>query len=657
MGRTWEEFQELVNALSIFWKTNDRRKIIVYVHNLAYEFQFMRKWFQWRDVFAVNPRVPISAEVCGTGIVFRCSLALSGMKLDTMAENLRYFPDVQKQTGTLDYRGLRHSQTVLDETTIIYCIFDVIVVLCYIAQCADDEGGDIGKIPRTKTGYVRRRCRDFVLYHNQEKNEKKRKNAMFNYRRLMQDLTLQTEEYQLMRRAFAGGFTHANCFDVDFVQYKVRSMDFSSSYPAVCVLDYFPMSRGRREYNVSKEEFERLCGMYCVVADVRFINLKPRIDYEFYLSKSKCRDFVMKIDPETGKSRICGLFDNGRVVSALGLTTTITEVDYEIISKVYEWDDIEIGECWTYLRGRLPSDFVRVVADLYEGKTALKGVKGKEKEYALMKADLNSLYGMMVTDILRDILAYGEDEWEEPQAPDLAEVIEKYNKSFSRCTFYPWGVYVTSWARYRLWSGILAVKYDYKYADTDSLKLTHYQRHAAYFDNYNKNVLAGLKAAAEYHKIPLSKFIPKTIKGVEKPLGVWDFDGDYEDFKSLGAKRYMYHADGELHCTIAGVNPAKGAEYFNFRYKGDLNRFTDSIIFPREYKNAEGVTVSGTGKLTHSYDDCKDGELTGEMVDFQGRRAAYYERSFIHLEPADYSLSIGDDFAKFLTGGEMFAGV
>jgi hypothetical protein len=243
------------------------------------------------------------------------------------------------------------------------------------------------------------------------------------------------------------------------------------------------------------------------------------------------------------------------------------------------------------------------------------------------------------------------------QAPDLAEVIEKYNKSFSRCTFYPWGIYITCHARFRLWSGILSVKDDYKYADTDSIKLTNYERHKAYFEAYNRNVLEGLKAAADYHKIPLSKFIPKTIKGVEKPLGVWDFDGDYTDFKTLGAKRYMYHADGELHCTIAGVNPQKGAEYFNFKYKGDLNRFTDSIVFPHEYKNEAGEIVSGTGKLTHSYDDCKDCELCGEMVDFQGRRAEYYERSFIHLEPADYSLSIGVDFAEFLTGGEMFVGV
>ena len=33
---------------------------------------------------------------------------------------------------------------------------------------------------------------------------------------------------------------------------------------------------------------------------------------------------------------------------------------------------------------------------------------------------------------------------------------------------------------------------------------------------------------------------PKTIKGETKTLGVWDFDGFYTDFKTLGAKRYIF---------------------------------------------------------------------------------------------------------------------
>lgn len=662
MGRTWQEFQELINALTEFLHLDENHKLFVGVHNLAYEFQFMRKWFFWRDVFAVKPKTPISAEIVGAGVVFRCTMLLSGMKLQTLAENLRDFPDIQKQVGALDYSVAHNSLTVLTEQEITYCIFDVVIIMCYLAQCFDDEGGSMDKIPRTKTGYVRRRGRDYCIYHTHIADKKKRDAAMFRYRNIMNALTLTPAEYRIARRAFAGGFTHAQCHDVGNLCKHVRSMDFSSSYPAVCVLSYFPMTRGRQEFDVTQERYEHMCDIYCVIADVTFYNLKPLIDYEFYLSKSKCRNFVYdEIRNERGKLvqvPRC-LVDNGRIVSAERLTVSITEIDFEIIKKCYKFDKIEIGECWTYGRGRLPTDFIELVADLYEKKTTLKGVAGMEKIYALAKADLNSLYGMMVTDILRDILEYGEMEWNEAVEPDINEVIEKYNKSFSRFTFYPWGVYVTASARARLWSGILACGHDYKYSDTDSIKHTRYWAHAEYFDAYNKQVINDLAKAAAFHKIPIEKFMPKTKKGDCRPLGVWDFDGDYNDFMSLGAKRYMYHMDTEvvkdgrkvivpnmLHCTIAGVNPEEGAKYFDFKYGGNIGKyFNEDLVFPESYVK-DGKTCSGTGKLTHTY---INDEISGTFTDYQGRTAEYYEKSFIHLEGCSYTLSITQEFTNFLT--------
>lgn len=662
MGRTWQEFQRLINALSEFLQLDENRKLYVGVHNLAYEFQFMRKWFTWRDVFAVKPKTPINAEIVGAGIVFRCTMLLSGMKLQTLAENLRDFPDVHKQCGALSYDTMHNAASVLTAQEILYCVFDVVIVMCYLAQCYDDEGGHIDKIPRTKTGYVRRRGRDHCIYHTHIEDKKRRDAAMFRYRAIMNRLTLTPDEYRIMRRAFAGGYTHAQCHDVGSLCVNVRSMDFSSSYPAVCVLDYFPMSAGRQEFDVTQERYEYLCSIYCTVADVTFYNLKPRIDYEFYISKSKCSNFIYdEIRNERGKvSRVprC-LVDNGRIVSAERLTISITECDYDIICKCYEFDHVEIGDCWTYQRGRLPTDFIELVADLYDKKTTLKGVAGMEKVYTLAKSDLNSLYGMMVTDIMRDILEYGDTEWNEAVEPDINEVIEKYNKSFSRFTFYPWGVYVTAHARRRLWSGIFACGRDYKYSDTDSIKHTRYWAHADYFDTYNAQVVRDLATAAAYHKIPIEKFIPKTKKGISKPLGVWDFDGDYSDFMSLGAKRYMYHMDTEcvvdgkkvivpnmLHCTIAGVNPAEGAKFFDFKYGGDIEKyFNEDLVFPESYE-MNGKVCSGTGKLTHWY---SDDEISGTLIDYQGRECEYHEKSYIHLSGCAYSMSISQDFAEFLT--------
>ena len=63
-----------------------------------------------------------------------------------------------------------------------------------------------------------------------------------------------------------------------------------------------------------------------------------------------------------------------------------------------------------------------------------------------------------------------------------------------------------------------------------------------------------------YHLDP-NLFHPLTIKGVEKQLGVWDYEGVYTKFKTLGAKRYLVLQDGELALTCAGLPKKSGLEY------------------------------------------------------------------------------------------------
>ena len=644
MGHTWDEFRYLMHRISAWFQLNQNRKLFIYVHNFAYEFQFMRKWFSWSDVFALKSLTPLSAEMADCGLVFRCSYLLTGRKLDDLAGKLDYFPEVRKKVGSLNYDLIHTPDTILSEEEIEYCIFDIVVIMCYIAQCADEENG-IENIPRTKTGYVRRRCRDGVLYHSEIADKKKRDNAMFRYRKLMNMLTLTPAEYMLCREAFAGGFTHANCFHVCRLCENVTSFDFSSSYPASLVIDYYPMSRGRAEVVESEKRYRELCAKYCVIADVTFYDLEPKIDYEFYISKSKCRDFAYKeyIDPKTGKPKrkIDGIFDNGRVVRAKKFTVSITELDFDIIDKVYTFSKMEVGQCYTYTRGRLPSELVSIVADLYNAKNTLKGVKDMEKEYLLKKEDLNSIYGMMVTDIIRTIFDY-DDDWCDPKEPDVFDKIAEYNKAFSRFTFYPWGIYCTAHCRRRLWSGILAVGNDYIYADTDSIKIYNAAAHMEYINAYNAAVLSDLKKAAAYHDIPLSMLTPRTIEGEEKPLGYWDFDGFYAKFKTLGAKRYMLEMESEgetvLKITVSGVNPKSGAKYLKKVYGSHcFDRFTDGLHIP----------AGETGKMTHTY---IDKEINGEIVDYLGRRGEYCEKSFVHLSPADYTMSMFPEFVDFLKG-------
>ena len=60
LGRTWSQVQEVYEKLIEIFKPNDTNRILIYIQNLAYEFQFICKRFEWKRVFALKERKPIS---------------------------------------------------------------------------------------------------------------------------------------------------------------------------------------------------------------------------------------------------------------------------------------------------------------------------------------------------------------------------------------------------------------------------------------------------------------------------------------------------------------------------------------------------------------------------------------------------------------------
>lgn len=157
IGRTWEEFVKCVETISLEMRLSSEQRLVVYVHNMDFDFQFFRKWLSWDKVFSIEERKPVYA-VSTLGIEFRCSYKLSGYSLETVGKNLRRFP-VKKLTGDLDYSVARHSRTPLSKHELAYVINDAKVVMAYIAECILEEGS-ITRIPLTKTGYVRRFVRE-----------------------------------------------------------------------------------------------------------------------------------------------------------------------------------------------------------------------------------------------------------------------------------------------------------------------------------------------------------------------------------------------------------------------------------------------------------------------------------------------------------------
>lgn len=631
-GRTWADFKLVCEELQRKYQLSEDRILTCYIHNLSYEFQFMRKYFEWLNVFSVSDRKPIKA-LCSYGIEFKDSYILSGFSLSNLANNLMTH-DIEKLEGDLDYSLIRHTETEITEKELGYCVNDVAIILYYIEEQIELYG-DITKVPLTNTGRVRQFVKNKCYYTNT--NHRKSSGGKFQrYRRIMQDLTLEEEEYNTLKRAFMGGFTHANAeYSGDVIE-NVTSIDFASAYPSVMLAEKFPMSRPIKTKVKSKAEFDQLRKDYCLVFDVKFNNLYNTHIHENYISESKCRSLIAPV------------LNNGRIFSADELVTTITDIDFEIIEQTYTWETMSVQNVYKFHKGYLPKSIIESVIELYADKTELKDVEGKEVEYVLSKGMLNSTYGMTVTDIIRDEITYKTD-WDIELA-DVEDQIEKYNESYSRFLYYAWGVWITAYARRNLWGGIVNMGGDYIYSDTDSIKFKNYEKHKPYIDGYNQLIKDKIKIMCKTYKLDYADLEPKTKDGIVKPIGVFEIDGVYKRFKTLGAKRYLVEfEDDTLELTVAGLSKANGLEYMK---KGRNNTevfkaFNDELYIPS----------SDTGKMTHTY---LDKEVDFMIQDYNGVESRVQQLSSIHLEQCDFTLSITKQYIEFmkqLSKGYLYKGM
>ena len=85
-----------------------------------------------------------------------------------------------------------------------------------------------------------------------------------------------------------------------------------------------------------------------------------------YLAKAKCRN-ARNVEN-----------DNGRILSADYLETTLTDLDFKIVLKEYDFEWIEFDEFYHSRYGLLPKQLRETVMEYFRRKTELKGVAGQE---------------------------------------------------------------------------------------------------------------------------------------------------------------------------------------------------------------------------------------------------------------------------------------
>ena len=666
VGRTWQEFVDIINFVAKYMQTN-KNKLIIYVHNLAYEFQWMRGWFKWQEVFAVDKRRPIHASLFN-GIEFKCSYILSNYALAYIGENLlRKYP-VTKDVGAIDYTLTRHWLTSLTDTEIWYNVHDNQVVTSFIQEKIESES-DLTKLPLTNTGYVRQYCRDFC-FTQMQKDTKLVKKLKAQYHERMKSLSIVSEcEYEQLHQAFAGGFTHTAPNWSGKVVDNCGSADLASSYPAVMVMKKFPMGRGTFIGASTVEEVDWFTSHgNCALFTLTLHDVDPKFHWEHYISVHKC----IELSPDY-------VANNGRVACASMLTVVITEQDFDIIRKCYNFTSIEIHNLRIYPAGYLPRPFILSILHLFANKTSLKDVEGKETEYMVSKNMINSSYGMSVTNIVRDLYEYSNtDNWLTSDA-DVKSQITRYNNSYNRFLFYGWGVWVTAHARHNLWDAIFEFGEDYVYADTDSIKGVNFKDHENFFTIYNFNIETQLRKMCKYWKIDFELCRPLTKKGKHKVIGIWEREDDYRRFKAIGAKRYMFeYMDGSLWFTISGVNKHTGMPYLLSEFSNpnylDLYKLAYNPRFDQKEESEEAwnkiheLHESGELPYENIFENFNDGlyfpawstskqtltyvdkSLVDQCKDYQGKTAFIYELSYIHMEPQDYRLSQTEEYINYIRG-------
>ena len=629
IGRTWDEFLEDINKIIKYYNINLSNRLIIWVHNLSYEFQWIRKKFEWHNVFSLDTREVVYA-ITKEGIEFRCSYVLSGYGLEMLGEKLVKYK-VEKLVGYLDYNLIRSPITPMSKEELEYLRNDNLVVMAYIKERID-ECKSLIYLPLTKTGYVRAYCRKNTVAVKENKS----------YRKLIHSLTIDPTMYMLLQNAFAGGFTHANALWNNGICKDVYSNDLTSSYPTIMCSEKFPMSVGRKIKIYDEKGLNYVLEKYCCLLDVTYKNINEYFKYDHYISESKC----IKLENK--------LVDNGRVVKAKNLRIIITEVDFNIIKKTYKYTDLEINSCYIFKKGYLPKEFIGCILHFYEQKTVLKDVKGKEAEYSNIKEMLNSCYGMCVTDPCRDVITYSNNNFFK-EIPNIEDTLNTYNLSHNRFLYYAWGVWVTAYGRNNLWKAIYAIGKDYIYSDTDSVKYFNKEKYNNFFIEYNKDITNKIYDCLNSYGFDTNLAHPKNIKGLEKPLGIWDYEGKYDYFKTLGAKRYMYVKDNDLGITIAGVSKKNGKEYLLYKFKTPYNallNFDINLEFPAQYKKddkkdgkKDNKIYNGSGKMTHTY---IDDEIKGIVIDYLGNKYNYKEDSCIHLEATSYTLSLSQEYLDYL---------
>lgn len=605
IGRTWEEAEQLFIGLSDALKRIKKEKhldelpvLIIWVHNLAYEFQFLSGIYAFKndECFFRDIRKPIYCRMFDC-LEFRCSYIQTNMSLSHLTKQLKVEEKLSGQK--YDYNKIRYPWTPLSDYELAYCTRDVSSLVSCMKVKMVNDGDNLQSIPLTSTGYVRRDCRAALkpLYLD------------------IKELLPNEKQYRLLRKAFRGGNTHCNRKYSGKILTDVFSYDMSSCYPAQQLTKKFPMTPFKWiDDRLTFERIQRFIGLgYAVVGLYQFKELRLKHNVSIpYLSLARTEAYGFRLD-------------NGRILKAEYCEVALTEVDLKIVLRQYTFDEIAVSTAMVAQKHYLPEEYREVIIKYYENKTKLKGVTDPEQLYLYQKSKekLNGIYGMSAQDPIHAEILYNDGNYfrSDYSTGDAEKVLSKAKFP------YQWGVYTTAYARAALQDAIDIAGAKMVYCDTDSVKT---------LGEIDLSALNGKRQSLAEE----AKAFADDPKGIRHYMGVFELDGKYDRFISCGAKRYAYESDGHMSITVSGVSKAineKTGVPFAVEELGKLENFKEGFI----WKQAAGTMAVYNDDDLFEYEDPE----TGNKVLISKNVA---------IVPTTYEMTYAKDYKRLLKEIDLY---
>lgn len=546
---------DLIKWLDYFrdkFSLSEKKKIVIYIHNLSYDYQYLREFFDAEYGRPENVLALKSHRIVSVSYSFfemRCTYLLSNSSLYDWGN--AYHTKHRKLLGAVDYDVIRYQNSRLTLEDWQYQILDVLTMEdCWYA-CK--EGYTIQTIPLTSTGFIRKESRD---ESKKDKNNRKR----------FIDRRLDATTYRFARREYQGGYSHGNR---RFIAWPVIGMighrDFTSFYPSIMMLDSFPIGKFILYFKFSGEkitdsEIWKAAEDNCLLMRVLIKDMDIL---------EECTAPCISLSKLERYQDSKWIHDNGRILQYRGYCEAyMTELDYMLFREQYRCSEITVLEIYASARGKLPNWLRNVTMHYFYLKSYLKEMKAKAKaegnkadyiryDIELMKAKnrLNAIYGMCCTDPVRDEFKYDYDlkEWIINKNPNIEEALDKFYNSRNSFMPYQYGIYVTSWARYHLIHDMIknTIGYEnYIYSDTDSIFYKSNPEIEKRLDEWNQWNDQRCEDAGEYAEVNGRHIYF---------MGFYDENENITEFKFLHSKCYAYkYLDKEgkkqLSTTIAGVS-------------------------------------------------------------------------------------------------------